>query len=259
MTVAGRAGIRLPHAAILIAIAGAWTLAVAAELLGRSEGVHHDAFADSRLPLVASLLLFLLAWQAMIAAMMLPSSLPLIRLFFRTASRQEDAWKPQTAFVGAYLLVWTWFGAAAFVGDMLVHWAASNWAWLDERSWLIAGSVLVLAGAFQFSSLKEKCLTECRNPGVYMLHHYRRGVRHAFTMGREHGLFCLGCCWALMIVGFAAGVANLWWMVALTAIMVFEKTGKGGDRGVAPIGIGLMALGGLVLLHPSWLPSILGG
>jgi hypothetical protein len=68
----------------------------------------------------------------------------------------------------------------------------------------------------------------------------------------RHGLLCLGCCWALMLVGFAVGVANLWWMAVLTAVMVFEKSGRGGDRGVIPIGIALIALGGLVLIVPSW-------
>ena len=87
---------------------------------------------------------------------------------------------------------------------------------------------------------------------------YQRGTRAAFRLGRQHGLFCLGCCWAIMLVGFAAGVANLWWMAALTALMVFEKTGREGQRGVRPIGLGLIALGILVLAEPAVLPWILG-
>ena len=114
----------------------------------------------------------------------------------------------------------------------------------------------MLAGAFQFSDLKKKCLSECRNPGAFLLKHYRRGIGEAFRMGRGHGFFCLGCCWALMLVGFAVGVANLAWMAVLTLLMLFEKTGKGGERGVAPIGFGLIALGVLVLLNPSWLPPV---
>ena len=113
------------------------------------------------------------------------------------------------------------------------------------------GSVLVLAGAFQFSSLKERCLRERRHPGPFLLQHYGRGVEAAFRLGKAHGLFCLGCCWALMLVGFAAGVANLWWMATLTALMVFEKTGRGGERGVIPIGAGLIALGLCTLVAPT--------
>jgi predicted metal-binding membrane protein len=110
--------------------------------------------------------------------------------------------------------------------------------------------VLVLAGGFQFSKLKDRCLTVCRSPGGYLRQHYRRGAAAAFRLGAGHGVFCVGCCWALMLVAFAAGVASLWWMAALTAVMVFEKTGRGGRRGVRPIGVGLIALG-LLMLGPS--------
>jgi predicted metal-binding membrane protein len=162
----------------------------------------------------------------------------------------------KAAFLGGYVLVWTAFGALAFAFDIGVHRAVDELAWLAERPWLIGGVTLVLAGAFQFSELKDRCLKECRNPGSYMLRYYRRGVGEAFRMGRGHGLFCLGCCWALMLVAFAVGVANLAWMAALTLLMLFEKTGPRGDRGVAPIGVGLIVLGVLVLLHPAWLPPL---
>jgi predicted metal-binding membrane protein len=123
---------------------------------------------------------------------------------------------------------------------------------------MIGGITLTLAGLFQFSGLKDRCLRECRNPAAFLLKHYRRGTGPAFDLGLRHGVFCLGCCWALMLVAFAAGVANLWWMAAFTAIMVFEKTGRGGDRGAVPIGVALMALGMLVIVHPAWLPAALG-
>ena len=79
----------------------------------------------------------------------------------------------------------------------------------------------------------------------------------AFRLGRGHGLFCLGCCWALMLLMFAAGVANLWWMAALTAVMVYEKVGREGARMTRPVGVLLLVLAVLVLLHPAWLPSAL--
>ena len=124
---------------------------------------------------------------------------------------------------------------------------------------LAAGGALALAGAFQFSGLKERCLSECRHPGAFLLQHYRRGVSGAFRLGRRHGVFCLGCCWALMLVVFAAGVANLWWMAVLGCLMFYEKVGRAGDV-VAPIaGAVLLALAVLVLAHPAWLPPLLGG
>jgi hypothetical protein len=155
-------------------------------------------------------------------------------------------------FLAGYAAVWTAFGAVAFLGDIGLHELVHRWPWLEAHPQVIAGSVLMLAGEFQFSKLKDRCLSECRHPASFLLQHYGRGVGAAFRLGRAHGLFCLGCCWALMLVGFAAGVANLWWMAVLTAVMVFEKSGRGGDRGVVPIGIALIALGGLVLIVPSW-------
>jgi predicted metal-binding membrane protein len=151
------------------------------------------------------------------------------------------------AFLGGYATVWTSFGAAAFLGDMGIHRLVGRWEWLAARPSLIGGAVLMLAGAFQFSNLKDRCLRVCRHPAGYLLQHYRWGTSAAFRLGVGHGVFCVGCCWALMLVAFAAGVATLWWMAALTGVMVFEKTGRGGPRGVRPIGLGLLVLGTLML------------
>jgi predicted metal-binding membrane protein len=154
--------------------------------------------------------------------------------------------------------LWTGFGVAAFLGDLGIHRLVDGWDWLATRPWVLGGAVLLLAGAFQFSKLKDRCLTVCRHPGAYLLQHYRRGVGGAFRLGAGHGVFCVGCCWALMLVAFAAGVVNLWWMAALTAVMVFEKTGPAGRRGVRPIGLGLIVLGLLALADPALPPWILG-
>jgi predicted metal-binding membrane protein len=245
---------RLASPVILIAIGIAWTLAVVAQATGREHALHHDALTHSTLPLWAALLVFLVAWQAMIIAMMIPSSLPLVGVFNRAAAAQPRPELVKAAFFGGYAVVWSAFGAIAFLGDIGIHRLVHASPWLQQRPWVIAGGTLFIAGLFQFSDLKDACLTECRHPGPFFMSRYRRGPAAAFKMGRDHGLFCLGCCWALMLVGFGAGVANLWWMAALTAIMVYEKTGRDGDRGVVPIGVGLIALGALVLAHPSWLP-----
>jgi len=239
-------------------IAAGWTLSVFAELTGHGRPLHHDKLIEGGLPLWAALGIFVLAWQAMIAAMMLPSSLPLIALFERTVAGAPNAGRARATFLSGYGAVWTGFGIVAFIGDIGLHRTVHKVPWLAAHPWMIAGGTLMLAGLFQFSSLKEKCLSECRNPGAYMLKHYRRGNAEAFKLGAGHGLFCLGCCWALMLVAFAAGVANLWWMAAFTAIMVFEKTGRGGDRGALPIGVALITLGTLVMAHPSWLPTAFG-
>ena len=242
---------------VIGAIAGAWLLAIVAEATGRAGALHHDSLIEGGPPLWAALAVFLVAWQLMIAAMMLPSSLPLIRLFHRVSAAQPRPAQVRAAFLGGYALVWTGFGALGFLLDVGIHRSVDSWPWLAARSYLIAGGVLLLAGAFQFSELKDRCLQQCRAPGPYLIPRYRRGAGAALRLGAGHGLFCLGCCWALMLVAFAAGMANLAWMGALTAIMVFEKTGPRGDRGVAPIGVGLLFLGTAVLVHPGWLPGVL--
>ena len=240
---------------VLAAIALGWALAIAAEATGRANALHHDSLIEHGPPLWAALLLFLVAWQAMIAAMMLPSSLPLIRLFEAASRRQEHVRRVRGAFFSGYAAVWTVFGAFAFMGDVGVHRTVDAWPWLSEREWLIGGTTLMLAGLFQFSDLKDKCLSKCRHPGPYLLGNYRRGVRGAFRLGSGHGLFCLGCCWALMLVMFAAGVAMLWWMAALTAVMVYEKTGRHGREVTPIVGVVLLGLAAIAYAHPPWFPS----
>jgi predicted metal-binding membrane protein len=259
MTAAGDFPRRRVPPVIAWTIGVAWALSIAAHTTGKAEALHHHGLIEGGLPLWSALGLFLVAWQVMLAAMMLPSSLPLIGLFFRAASSQPAERLVKAAFLAGYAAVWTTFGTMAFLSDAALHRLVHQWTWLADREWLVGGGVLLLAGAFQFSRLKDKCLEECRHPGAYMLKHYRRGARAAFRMGQGHGLFCLGCCWALMLVSFAVGVANLVWMAMLTALMVFEKTGARGRHGVAPIGTFLIGLGVLVLAHPAWLsPYVFG-
>lgn len=244
---------------IFAAIAGAWALAIVAQVSGSGKLVHHDTLIEGGLPIWAALLLFVLAWQAMIAAMMLPSSLPLMRMFAVTSANQPQRGTVMAAFLGGYAAVWTAFGVAAFGGDIIVHRLVDRWTWLAAHPWLIAAGVLTLAGIFQFSKLKDACLSKCRLPGMYLLQHYRRGVSAAFALGRDHGLFCVGCCWALMLVSFAAGFANLWWMAALTALMVYEKIGTHGKTIVPAVGVALIAWAALIIAHPAWLPQPLLG
>jgi predicted metal-binding membrane protein len=248
---------RLP-AAIPVAVVAAWAVAIAAELTGRSAQLHHGALIGGG-SLILGLALFLLAWQVMVVAMMLPTAIPMIRGFNVAAANQPRPKAAQLAFLAGYAAVWTEFGALAFAGDLGVHYAVDSWPWLQDHSHVIAAGSLAIAGAFQFSSLKDKCLTECRHPGAFLLRYYRRGTRAAFLLGARHGLFCAGCCWALMLVMFGAGIANLWWMAALTALMVFEKTARGGEKAVPIAGVALLASSLLVLLNPAWLPPLLGG
>jgi predicted metal-binding membrane protein len=241
--------------AIPAAIAGAWALAVFAQLTGRAATLHHDALIHSHFPTWAALLLFLVAWQVMVAAMMLPSSVPMFRLFSQASASQPRRRPVMVAFFGSYVGLWSLFGAVAFLGDVRLHHAVDATPWLEARPWLIAGSVLALAGVFQFTPLKDRCLRECRHPGAFLLQHYRRGVKGALQLGVRHAAFCVGCCWALMLLRFGARVANLWWMAALTGVMVYEKVGRYGRRITPVVGFVLIELAAVVLWHPAWLPA----
>ncbi len=239
-------------AAVACAIAGAWALAIAAQATGSAGALHHDALFEQRRSLWLGLALSLLAWQAMTAAMMLPSSLPLIRLFAQASASQSRPRAAMAGFIGGYAVVWTAFGAVAFAADALVHAVIEARPWLHAHEWLIGGVVLALAGAFQFTSLKEACLRECRHPGAFLLRHYARGGGGGFRLGARHGAFCVGCCWALMLVMFAVGVANLVWMGVLTALMVYEKTRPLGARSVPVTGVALLAAASITLLSSAY-------
>ena len=236
---------------VLAAIAAGWLAAVAAQAGGAATALHHDALIEDGPGPLAGLVLFVLAWQLMIAAMMLPSSLPMIGMFATASARQPRAGLAMAAFIGGYALVWTAFGALAFGFDMGVHAAVEASPWLRQHDWLISASVLALAGAFQFTSLKDACLDKCRHPGQFMIRFYERGVAGGFRMGAHHGLFCLGCCWALMLVMFAAGVASLMWMAVLALVMVYEKTQPAGRRAVPATGVMLLATAVLVAVGGS--------
>ena len=242
---------------ILLAIAAAWVAAVAAVATGIAASFHHDSLLQGGPAFGLALLLFLLSWQVMTAAMMLPSSLPLVRMFSAASAGTPRRGWVLAAFLGSYALVWSGFGLLAFVGDAGVHAAVNSSPWLTAHDWAIAPSVLLAAGAFQFSSLKDACLRACRHPASFLRRHYRRGVGGGFALGARHGLFCVGCCWALMLVMFAVGAANLIMMAALTAVMVHEKTRPSGAQTVPLTGVVLLGLGSTLLLWAAYVNGVI--
>ncbi len=222
----------------------AWAAALRAASTGLDHSFGHDAIVgDGRLPPPGELLRFLSAWQVMTAAMMLPSSRPMVRLFSQVSTSRLAV----TAFLTAYFAIWTGFAVVALAGDALLHDLVERSGWLHHHPSVITGGVLVLAGAFQFSPLKARCLQACRSPYAFLLRHYDRGVRPAWSLGVRHGLFCLGCCWALMLTMFGVGVTSLVWMVSLTAVMVVEKTAAWGRR-LVPVTGSVLIIWGVILL-----------
>jgi predicted metal-binding membrane protein len=225
------------------AIVLAWAAAIAAHASGHAHALDHDALlGHDASPSPAALAVYAGAWIAMVTAMMLPSATPLIRLFSVASADRPRSELLLFVFVASYLAVWTLFGWIALGFDDTVHHAVDAWPWLDAHPGLVLSLVLALAGTFQFSRAKDRCLDVCRHPGAYLLRHYRRGTGGAVRLGWNHGLFCLGCCWALMLVAFAAGMADLRLMAAFTALMAYEKIGRHGEVVAHAAGAALVTL-----------------
>jgi predicted metal-binding membrane protein len=185
-------------------------------------------------------------WGVMMAAMMLPSAWPMLRTFAALSLRSGQAARGG-AFAGAYLLVWLAFSGAAAAAQ----WALQRLGWTDpmaaSRSAWLSGLLLGIAGAYQFTPLKKLCLTRCRSPLGFVLGEWRAGWSGAFVMGVRHGLFCVGCCWALMAVLFVGGVMNLAWIAALALAVAVEKLVRGGPLVGAALGAALI-VGGVLKL-----------
>lgn len=235
---------------VWVVVAIAWVAALLFATTGTDHTVGHDAMlGDGHLPPPSELLRFLVAWQVMTAAMMLPSTRPMIGLFSQVArSRMAVA-----TFLAAYFAVWTVFALLALAGDAVLHDLVERSHWLHHRPAVITGGVLIVAGAFQFSPLKDRCLQACRTPHAFLLRHYDRGLVPAWSLGVRHGLFCLGCCWALMLTMFGVGISSLAWMAALTGVMLIEKTTRWGRRLVPVVGAVLILWGGTLIVLEGWL------
>lgn len=242
-------------APVLWAITAAgWIACVVLVSTGGMSAAHHDTvLSDAGMLQRGSdwpqrLAAFTAVWTVMVAAMMLPSTIPVARAFVRVNSRQARAGRGLVAFFGAYLAVWVAFAGGALTFDAGIHALVHRWGWLAERPELILTGALGLAGAYQFSPAKNACLRSCRSPFATIVLGYRRGLVGAWRLGLRHGLSCLGCCWALMLVMFATGVGSLLWMLLLGVLMAAEKTFPQGRRWVVPIGIGCFVAAALVSL-----------
>lgn len=205
---------------------------------------------DMRLTMSLSLISFVLAWAAMMAAMMFPAIIPVVRLYRRAATRTRAA--PTPLFLGGYLAVWTAVGVPVWwVWRALAAPLANGVAWAGRA----AGGTLLLAAAYQLTPLKRACLRQCRSPmGFFLqLRGDLRRPRIAAGAGARHGMWCLGCCWALMTVLVAVGTMNLLWMAVLTAVVFAEKVLPRGDALGRAIAVAMLACGLLLVGFPATL------
>ena len=196
---------------------------------------------------------FLVAWLAMMTAMMFPAITPVVKLYGRAAAAGRVA--PLPFFVAGYIAVWTSIGLPAYLA----------WRWLMEpiaegRPWAarLAGAVLLAAAAWQLTPLKTACLRHCRSPISFFLRFGATVSRPlgALRMGATHGAFCFGCCWALMAVLVAFGTMNLAWMAGLAALILVEKGAPIGERATRLAAVGFVLLGVGLLVRPETLTAL---
>ena len=189
-------------------------------------------------------------WWVMMLGMMLPSAAPMI-LTFETLNRNKRArgqtFVPTTIFLLGYLIAWGGFSAVA----TLAQWALDQFVLLTPMlaigSALFGGALLIVAGIYQFTPLKQACLRGCRSPFAFLLNHWHDGWIGALRMGLAHGAYCIGCCAVLMALLFLAGAMNLLWVAALATFVFAEKLLPGGvwigrAGGVAMLGFGVVLL-----------------
>ena len=193
---------------------------------------------------------YLIGWTLMTVAMMLPTILPLLEIFRRLTAPRPDQLQLLALVIFGYLAVWLGFGIIAHGADWAVHEIVEHSVWLEANAWVIGAATLLLAGGFQFSRWKYRCLDKCRAPLSFVTEYWRGRDerRNAFTLGVHHGLFCVGCCWALMLLMFAVGIGNVAWMLVLGLLMAAEKNLPWGRKLSAPIGVALVGWSGVILL-----------
>lgn len=193
--------------------------------------------------IVLPALLYVGGWVLMTAAMMLPTTIPLLEIVRRLTRRRPDTGRLVALVMGGYLAVWLLFGLAAHLLDQGVNLAVQQNVWLGLNGWVLGAIVLGVAGAFQFTNLKYRCLDQCRAPLSFVLRHWRGGnvQKQAVAIGAHHGLFCVGCCWALMLLMFIVGTGSVGWMLLLGAIMAGEKNLSVGRHVGKPLGVALIA------------------
>lgn len=198
-------------------------------------------------------------WVTMMAAMMLPSVAPMVLIFARVARSRVERGRRFVSlwiFVSGYLMAWTVYGLLAYGIFRAIN--AADWGFLawDAQGAIVAGVAIAAAGLYQFLPLKNVCLRHCRGPLHFILHGWRDGRMGALRMGIEHGVYCVGCCWALIVVLFALGVMSVVWMAVLAGLIFAEKVLPRGERLLRPIAVLLVAVGIWVAASPDSVPGL---
>jgi predicted metal-binding membrane protein len=236
-------------AALAVAVALCWAWLVPMALQLKREGMMCGVTSWVTCNAGDMAMLFAM-WAVMMAGMMLPSAAPIVLLYACVVRKSPGIERPAAhinAFAWGYLVVWTVFS----VGATALQRVFTEWLLLSPmmaaQSAAFGGVLLIAAGAYQLTPWKRACLAHCRSPAQFLSQHWRAGVRGGFHLGVAHGLYCLGCCWALMLLLFVGGVMNLWWIAALTVFVLLEKIAPFGAQ-VARASAVLFTVAGIVIL-----------
>jgi predicted metal-binding membrane protein len=240
----------LTYAVLLVVTGAAWAHVVWMAMTDEMAGM--DMVMT---PTFVGALAFVAAWAVMMAAMMLPSALPMIALYAAMQQTETSAIPraaPVALFTLIYLGLWAVTGVPMYVASVALSAIAS-----DARAYGVA-AVLVVAGVFQLSPLKHVCLRRCRSPIGFLLGHWRAGWRGSLALGWSHATYCLGCCWALMVVLVAAGAMGLLWVLLIAAVVAAEKVLPGGEWIARVTGIALLVLGAAIVTRPGLAMTLRG-
>ena len=250
---------RFPQALILCLAVAAWAALALWSASPYGRYVAHPGWIDAgaladfcrAIPqgqLLVPAALHATAWVLMIAAMMLPTAFPLLGMFRRITGGRPDAGRLAAFVILGFFVAWFGFGLLAHAVDAGLERAAEGSGWFVAHGWIVGAMVLAGAGLFQWSALKYRCLEACRAPFTFVgaRWHGSAPAREAFRIGLDHGLFCVGCCWALMLVMFVVGIGSIGWMLALAAVMAAEKNMPWGRRLRTPLGVALLAWAGAI-------------
>jgi predicted metal-binding membrane protein len=213
--------------------------------VGMVSGPHRDTVIAA---------VFVGGWTIMTVAMMLPTSIPLIVMFHRMVrGRRHAAWLVGVLLAG-YVGTWAFCGALLQFANQWLQAGLTRVSWPAVMPWAGGAVLLAVAGLYQFSPLKYACLDQCRSPLSFITSRWRGGNEsaQAFRIGVEHGLFCVGCCWSLMLLMFVVGTGSLAWMLLLGVVMALEKNLPMGRRLSAPLGWLLLAAAATVAARAVW-------
>ena len=225
---------------VIAFVSAAWAFMAIAVLRGDETWMHHDSPSTGAL----TGLTFIGSWTLMVAALMLPTTLWFVSVFDRIVAERADRLRLGALVVAGYLTVWLVAGSVAFALDEALHGIDDATGALSRHDWLVPAGALALAGAFQLTPLKARCLARCRTPYSFVATRWHdvRPRHEAWRLGMEHGRFCLGCCWALMLVMTALSAIGLVWMLLIASVMAAEKLTPAGARLARPVGVTCLAL-----------------